>query len=228
MTSTSWATRRPATTCSRPVASRAPYPSSPCTPSRSTGSSPVAGPPSSTNGARPCGSCRSGSSPRPRSTRSGPPSSTSNDSSECRSGSSGTTARRRAAGRRPDRYDRDMAVIASIFVALAALLHGYIFLLESVRWTHPRTWRIFGVPSQEHAAILKPMAYNQGLGLGAAIGLVLYWSGAVAPGLTLMLFTTACMALAAAVLATGGRRYVRPALVQGTLPLIGFVLLLFA
>jgi putative membrane protein len=126
-----------------------------------------------------------------------------------------------------------MAVIASIFVALAALLHGYIFLLESVRWTHPRTWRIFGVPNQEQADILKPMAYNQGfynlfLGLGAAIGLVLYWSGAVAPGLTLMLFTTACMALAAAVLATGGRRYVRPALVQGTLPLIGFVLFLLA
>jgi putative membrane protein len=126
-----------------------------------------------------------------------------------------------------------MAVIASIFVALAALLHGYIFLLESVRWTHPRTWRIFGVPNQEQAEILKPMAYNQGfynlfLGLGAALGLILFWSGAEVPGLTLMLFTTACMVLAAAVLVTSGVRYLRPALVQGTLPLIGFVLFLFA
>jgi hypothetical protein len=38
-----------------------------------------------------------------------------------------------------DRYDRAMAVIASIFVALAALLHGYIFLMESVWWTRPST-----------------------------------------------------------------------------------------
>ena len=126
-----------------------------------------------------------------------------------------------------------MAVIASIFVALAALLHGYIFLLESVRWTHPRTWRIFGVPNQEQAEILKPMAYNQGfynlcLGLGAALGLILFWSGAEVPGLTLMLFTTACMVLAAVVLVTTGRRYLRAALIQGTLPLIGFVLFLVA
>ena len=126
-----------------------------------------------------------------------------------------------------------MAVIASIFVALAALLHGYIFLLESVRWTHPRTWRIFGVPNQEQAEILKPMAYNQGfynlfLGIGATLGLVLYWAGAIAAGKTLVLFTTACMVLAAAVLVTSGVRYLRPALVQGTLPLIGFVLFLFA
>jgi putative membrane protein len=43
-----------------------------------------------------------------------------------------------------------------------------------------------------------------------------------------VLFTTACMFLAAAVLTTTGRGYLRPALVQGTLPLIGFVLFLFA
>ncbi|MFC5789918.1 DUF1304 domain-containing protein [Agromyces tardus] len=126
-----------------------------------------------------------------------------------------------------------MAVIASIFVALAALLHGYIFVLESVRWTNPRTWKTFNVPSQEQAEVLKPMAYNQGfynlfLGVGAAFGLILYWSGSEVVGLTLVLFTTACMVLAAAVLTTTGRGYVRPALIQGTLPLIGFVLFLFA
>ena len=126
-----------------------------------------------------------------------------------------------------------MAVIASIFVALAALLHGYIFVLESVRWTNPRTWKTFNVPSQEQAEVLRPMAYNQGfynlfLGVGAVFGLILYWSSSEVAGLTLMLFTTACMVLAAAVLTTTGRGYVRPALIQGTLPLIGFVLFLFA
>jgi putative membrane protein len=126
-----------------------------------------------------------------------------------------------------------MAIIASIFVALAALLHGYIFLMESVWWSRPATWKRFGVADQAAADTTKPMAYNQGfynlfLGVGAAIGLVLYWVGSVAVGTTLVLFTTACMALAAAVLTTSGRRYLRPALIQGTLPLIGFVLFLFA
>ena len=36
------------------------------------------------------------------------------------------------------------------------------------------------------------------------------------------------MVLAAAVLTTTGRGYIRPALIQGTLPLIGFVLFVFA
>ena len=126
-----------------------------------------------------------------------------------------------------------MAVIASIVVALAALLHGYIFLMESVWWTRPGTWKRFGVADQAAADTTRPMAYNQGfynlfLGIGAALGLVLYWSGATDAGKALVLFTTACMFLAAAVLTTTGRGYLRPALVQGTLPLIGFVLFLFA
>jgi putative membrane protein len=122
-----------------------------------------------------------------------------------------------------------MAVIASIFVALAALLHGYIFLMESLWWTRPSTWKRFGVADQAAADTTRPMAYNQGfynlfLGIGAALGLIMYWAGAVDVGKALVLFTTACMVLAALVLTTTGRGYLRPALIQGTLPLIGFVL----
>jgi len=126
-----------------------------------------------------------------------------------------------------------MLVIASVFVALAALLHGYIFLMESVWWTRPSTWKRFGVADQAAADTTRPMAYNQGfynlfLGLGAAIGLVLVWTGADEAGRALVLFSTACMFLAAAVLTTTGRGYLRAALTQGTLPLIGFVLFLFS
>ncbi len=126
-----------------------------------------------------------------------------------------------------------MAVIASIFVALAALLHGYIFLMETVWWTRPAIWRRFGVADQAAADTTRPMAYNQGfynlfLAMGAALGLLFYWAGLAAPGKTLVLFTMACMVLAALVLTTTGRGYVRAALVQGTLPLIAFVLFALA
>jgi len=131
-----------------------------------------------------------------------------------------------------------IAVIATVVAALAALLHVYIFLMESVQWTQPRVWKRFGVSDQAAADTTKPMAYNQGfynlfLAIGAVIGLVLYWAGADdstlrVAGFTLVLFSLGSMLAASLVLLTSGGRYLRPALIQGTLPLIGFVLLLFA
>ena len=41
-----------------------------------------------------------------------------------------------------------MAILAAVIVALAAVLHVYIFLMESVWWTRPATWKRFGVASQ--------------------------------------------------------------------------------
>ena len=126
-----------------------------------------------------------------------------------------------------------MIIVAAVFVALAALLHLYIFLLESLWWTRPSTWKRFGVRSQADADTTRPMAYNQGfynlfLGVGAAIGLVLLFGGQSAAGAALVLFCTGSMVLAATVLTTTGPGYLRAALSQGTLPLIGFVLFLFA
>lgn len=76
------------------------------------------------------------------------------------------------------------------------------------------------------------MAYNQGfydlfLGIGAAVGLALWFTGHESPGRALVLFSTASMWLAPAVLMTMGRRYLRARLTQGALPFIGFVLFLF-
>ncbi len=120
-----------------------------------------------------------------------------------------------------------------MFVGLAALLHVYIFWMESVGWTRPEVWKRFGVADQAAADVTRPMAYNQGfynlfLGLGAALGLVLWWSDQDTAGRTLVLFCTGSMALAATVLVTTGRSYLRAALTQGTLPLIGFVLTLLS
>ena len=128
-----------------------------------------------------------------------------------------------------------LGILALVFAGLAALLHVYIFVLESVRWSHPSVWRIFGLTSQEAADTTKPMAYNQGfynlfLAIGAAIGVVLWAVNGVGDvaGRTLLLFSLGSMVAAALVLITSGRKYLRPAAVQGTLPLIGFVLTLLA
>jgi putative membrane protein len=126
-----------------------------------------------------------------------------------------------------------MSVVGSVFVGLAALLHVYIFWMESIAWTRPETWRRFGVADQASADVTRPMAYNQGfynlfLGLGAALGLVLWWTGHETAGRTLALFCTGSMVAAATVLVTTGRGYLRAALSQGTVPLVGFVLMLFA
>jgi putative membrane protein len=130
-------------------------------------------------------------------------------------------------------YDPGMRIAASVFVGLAALLHVYIFWMESVAWTRPEVWKRFSVADQAAADVTRPMAYNQGfynlfLAVGAALGLVLWWTGRETAGTTLALFSTGSMVAAATVLVTTGRRYLRAALSQGTMPLIGFVLTLLA
>ena len=131
-----------------------------------------------------------------------------------------------------------VAIIATVFGALAALLHVYIFVMESVQWTQPRVWKRFGVADQAAADTTKPMAYNQGfynlfLAVGAILGIVLFWTSShgtpmMGAGLALALFSLGSMVAASLVLLTSGGKYLRPALIQGTLPLIGFVLFLFA
>ncbi|WP_144782889.1 DUF1304 domain-containing protein [Microbacterium sp. BH-3-3-3] len=128
-----------------------------------------------------------------------------------------------------------IGILALVFAGLAALLHVYIFVLESVRWTQPKTWKVFGIADQQAADVTKPMAYNQGfynlfLAAGAAIGIV-FWVvngiGDVA-GRTLLIFSLGSMLAAALVLVTSGKKYLRPASIQGTLPLIGLILAIFA
>src|SRR5688572_547707 len=71
-----------------------------------------------------------------------------------------------------------MTIPMVVFAVLAALLHVYIFVLESFRWTEPSTRKTFGV-SEQDAAVLAPMAYNQGfynlfLAIITLVGLAMY------------------------------------------------------
>ena len=123
------------------------------------------------------------------------------------------------------------AIIGAASAVAAALIHVYIFALESLLWRRPSTWRVFGVRDAEAAETLRPMAYNQGfynlfLAVGVVLGLVFAASGSrAAAGYGILLFALASMVLAALVLVTSNRRMLRAALVQGVAPLvaIGFV-----
>lgn len=122
-----------------------------------------------------------------------------------------------------------MTIFTVGLALLAALLHVYIWVLESFRWTHPATRRTFGV-SEADAEVLAPMAYNQGfynlfLAIITLVGVALlrteHWVGSA-----LALAGTGSMLAAALVLVTRDRSMVRAALMQGTLPALAVLFLL--
>jgi putative membrane protein len=122
-----------------------------------------------------------------------------------------------------------MDTAAVVFAAGAALLHVYIWVLESFRWTEPATRKTFGV-SEADAEVMESMAFNQGfynlfLALTTIVGLALIGSQE-AVGTALALAGTGSMLAAALVLVAHDRRMVRAALIQGTLPALAVVFLL--
>jgi|GEM_PF-44684 len=119
---------------------------------------------------------------------------------------------------------------ALVLLGLSGVFHLFIFYLESLTWTRPATWRRFNIPTQEHAEIIRPMAFNQGfynlfLALGIGCGLVL-----IKPyptiGYTLLFSSALSMVGAGLVLYLSVKRSVRAAAMQALPPLCGVALLL--
>lgn len=121
-----------------------------------------------------------------------------------------------------------MIVAGLIFAGLAALIHVYIFVLESIIWTTPRARKTFGM-SSEQAAQTRELAFNQGfynlfLALATGLGIVLVAAGNLPVGVTLVLVGTASMLAASLVLVLSSPSKARAAAVQGVPPLIAVVL----
>ncbi len=122
-----------------------------------------------------------------------------------------------------------MLVAALIIAGLAALLHVYIFVMESVTWTSPRTRATFGM-SAEEAVATKELAFNQGfynlfLAIVSAIGIAAVAMGHPAVGAALILAGVGSMLAAALVLLVSSPDKARAAISQGLFPLIAVVLL---
>lgn len=121
-----------------------------------------------------------------------------------------------------------MLVATLIFAALAALIHVYIFVLESLRWTAPATRIAFGT-SEFEANATRELAFNQGfynlfLAIVSVVGLVMAAAGHQSVGLALVLAGCGSMLAAGLVLLISSPAKAKAALVQLALPLIAVVL----
>jgi putative membrane protein len=116
-----------------------------------------------------------------------------------------------------------------VLAGLAALIHIYIFVLESLRWERPATRAAFGVTA-ETAAATRPLAFNQGfynlfLAIEVVLGLALLGTQRRA-GIGLVAFAAGSMLAAALVLVLSDRTKLRAAAVQGGFPLLAEIALL--
>ncbi|ORA09360.1 DUF1304 domain-containing protein [Mycobacterium arosiense] len=123
-----------------------------------------------------------------------------------------------------------MIAVALVFAALAALLHVYIFVIESLTWTSPRTRATFGTTAAE-AETTKTLAFNQGfynlfLAIVTGVGIGAVALGHRGVGAALIFAGVGSMAAAAVVLVASAPDKARAAATQGTFPAIAIVLLL--
>ncbi|MGD9621964.1 MAG: DUF1304 domain-containing protein [Mycolicibacterium sp.] len=122
-----------------------------------------------------------------------------------------------------------MVVAGLIVAALAAVLHVYIFVMESINWTSDRTRAVFGT-SREEAETTRLLAFNQGfynlfLAIITIAGVATIFGGATAVGAALVFAGVGSMLAAAVVLMASAPDKARSAVIQGFLPLIAVVLL---
>ncbi|RPF22950.1 DUF1304 domain-containing protein [Myceligenerans xiligouense] len=123
-----------------------------------------------------------------------------------------------------------MIITGLVLAGLAALVHVYIFYLESVAWRSRRARATFGVASDEEARVTQPLAFNQGfynlfLAVEVALGIVLTAVGTTAVGATLVFVGAGSMVAAALVLVLSNPSMAPAAAKQGAIPLLGVVAL---
>ena len=118
-----------------------------------------------------------------------------------------------------------MHPIVAVAALVAAALHAWFFVLESVLFERPSIWRRFGMRSQDDVRVARSFAYNQGfynlfLAVGAALGVALTVAGDAGTGRPIMLFACGSMVAAGVVLVTHNPRFVRSAAIQIVPPLV--------
>lgn len=123
-----------------------------------------------------------------------------------------------------------MNILSQLFALLAAVLHVFIFCMESLWFMRPNVHKRFGAATTADAQARRLFAFNQGfynlfLAVGVFAGLA--WrdlGGNVVVGQTLVLFGCACMTGAGVVLfISAGRQMLRAAVIQAIFPLLAWI-----
>ncbi|GAB3998062.1 DUF1304 family protein [Glycomyces albus] len=122
-----------------------------------------------------------------------------------------------------------MVITGLVLAGAAALLHVFIFYLESFAWTSERARSTFGTTAAE-AAATKSLAFNQGfynlfLAIVTAVGIGFTAAGQTAVGAALVFAGAGSMVAAAAVLGLSDPARLGAALKQGLIPLLGVIAL---
>lgn len=122
-----------------------------------------------------------------------------------------------------------MVITGLILTGIAALVHVYIFVLESVLWTGRRAQATFG-HSAEQGEQTKALAFNQGfynlfLAVAVFLGIVFIAFGQIAIGATLVFTGAGSMVAAALVLLLSTPAMAPAALKQGAIPSLGILAL---
>ncbi|KUH66810.1 epimerase [Mycolicibacterium novocastrense] len=125
-----------------------------------------------------------------------------------------------------------MGFVGLFFAGLAALLHIYIWVMESLTWTSARTRATFGL-TEEEALATKELAFNQGfynlfLAVITLAGIVIGAVGYNGVGIALIFAGIGSMLAAALVLLLSSPDKAKAAVTQGIFPLIAIVLLAVA
>jgi putative membrane protein len=118
-----------------------------------------------------------------------------------------------------------MPIVAQVFALLAAAIHVWFFVLESLLFARPGVAARFGLTTPDQVEAVRPMAFNQGfynlfLAIGIAAGVAQIAGGAEVAGRSIVLFACLCMVWAGIVLLVTSPRLARAALVQLGPPLI--------
>ena len=126
-----------------------------------------------------------------------------------------------------------MLLITMLFSGLAAAIHVYIFVLESLCWERPATRKAFGIQTDAEAIATKPMAFNQGfynlfLALITVAGLAFTLASSTTVGATLIFAGAGSMVAAGLVLLLSSPKLARAAMFQLTAPALAILFGLYA
>ena len=123
-----------------------------------------------------------------------------------------------------------MVITGLVFAGIAALIHVYIFYMESIVWTGDRSRTTFGIAGREDAEMTKALVFNQGfynlfLALTVVVGIIVFVAGNTAVGATLIFVGAGSMVAAGAVLLLSSSSKAPSALKQLAPPLLGVLAL---